>query len=1092
MNLTVLNLKHQRKIIVATAIGVILCSNVFGMISDQPRKLKSQIEAKEKNLSQYINFQQKTNQSEGIEVKIIRVKPQLNSENKFVGFESREETLQEVFVPFDKEKPDDVLAKTLTQKLPQNDYFIFEIANKSATEIVINANWIDDAEKCSHRNKNSESLQSEKVKWLGIKTESEVKEVSFILLAAKQMKPLDQIFTTVGYLAGIPTGRGEVNLNAIDAEVKQGFAKGKDEYANSRGEKITITLGNVYGKENLRSAEFYESLLNISNCSFTKQAKPKVRLEELKIGWLNNKALANYQTGNFEASKADYLKAWSILDQFDDYEFSGKELVETIILTNLGLVYATLNDHPTAISNYEQAVNNLQTKLLNLNAKEKLQRFGAVFNGLGTSWEALGDLKKASDYYAKALEAEREIGDKAGEGITLNSIARLMAKRGNLKDAELMYRQAIALSMETKNQAGIGSASNNLGALLLRQDKFDEARQAFLDANLIFKKLKNRTAQATALSNLMYVEQKANKNQTAIIYGKQSVNILQSVRKDISNIEVQLQKSFLLSRQQTYRNLADLLISEQRFAEAQMILGMLKDEEYSQISRAGEKGDTIPYSKSEDELIKLIESLADLANRRNELVKFKKDRSLTTDEDKEFSEIDEKIRKANGEFAKSLESLKKNEPTAKEMLDKIDAQKNISRTLGQFKKEIGSNAVAIYTVIGTEDEKNEKGEITNKQAKFGWMVLVTEKTSKAYPIDVKDLDSTVSQFRAALSSETYDPQPIAEVLYKKLFKHTSAKQKETLEADLQKLFANDQSPMILWSLDSILRYVPMAALHDGKQYLAEKYRQVVFTDQSLLGLSDSDSDWQVLGLGVSEAKTVDNENFPALPGVEKELKEIICQTDEKNCLIKGIRKLNKDFTKKETLKMWSENSYPVIHISSHFKFNPAQQEESFLLIGDGSMKFADFEGSQGMFNEVDLIALSACDTAMSSNGLESESLAYLVHKLGAKTVLASLWQVSDLGTPELMIRFYKQRAENPTLTKGEAFRQAQLSLLNGEEMTKVMPKPEVIKKAKDGRGVETFFIGEDKIDLPFYENTGKPKFAHPYYWASFVLIGNWK
>ena len=138
---------------------------------------------------------------------------------------------------------------------------------------------------------------------------------------------------------------------------------------------------------------------------------------------------------------------------------------------------------------------------------------------------------------------------------------------------------------------------------------------------------------------------------------------------------------------------------------------------------------------------------------------------------------------------------------------------------------------------------------------------------------------------------------------------------------------------------------------------------------------------------------------------------------------------------------------------------------------------------RSLFGTVDLLTLSACDTGVSGNGKEAEGFAYLAQSLGAKSVIASLWQVSDAGTPELMIRFYKLRAEHPEISKGEAFRQAQLSLLNGAKID----KPTTTQKR-----AELFGNTTEELKLPLFKKDDKKPFAHPFYWSSFVLIGNWR
>ena len=291
----------------------------------------------------------------------------------------------------------------------------------------------------------------------------------------------------------------------------------------------------------------------------------------------------------------------------------------------------------------------------------------------------------------------------------------------------------------------------------------------------------------------------------------------------------------------------------------------------------------------------------------------------------------------------------------------------------------------------------------------------------------------------------------------------------------------------MWSLDGVLRYIPTAALHDGTEFLVEKFRNVTFTKKSFLTLTEKDAaQWTALGLGVSEAKRVENVNFNALPEVERELHDVVRQTKESTGILSGTRRLNHDFTRDATIRLWREGKYPVIHIASHYSFNPADQTASFLLVGDGKLTFGDIQAKDNLFGTVDLLTLSACDTAMSANGKESEGFAFMAQDLGAKTVIASLWKVSDAGTPELMIRFYKSRAANPQMAKGEAFRQAQLSLLYGEGKAKAPVKTHLPPR------MGVIDLVSKRFEVPLYEKIGKPQFAHPHYWSSFIMIGNWR
>jgi CHAT domain-containing protein len=291
---------------------------------------------------------------------------------------------------------------------------------------------------------------------------------------------------------------------------------------------------------------------------------------------------------------------------------------------------------------------------------------------------------------------------------------------------------------------------------------------------------------------------------------------------------------------------------------------------------------------------------------------------------------------------------------------------------------------------------------------------------------------------------------------------------------------------LMWSLDGVLRYVPVAALHDGKEYLVEKYRNVVFTPASQSNLKDMPQEqWKGLGLGVSKAQT----GFNPLPAVPKELHEIIREENSRDLsegVIPGKVMLDEDFTQ-TTMFSALQQRYPVVHIASHFQFQPGSDEDSFLLLGDGShLTLAQLDESQNAFDGVDLLTLSACNTATGDNGAdgkEVEGFGVLAQRQGAKAVVASLWPVADESTQWLMREFYRLREAQPRKSKAEALQQAQIELLHGEikstdPTTGQRSQPETIAGGDPAAGERNF-----KPDP-------KAPFAHPYYWAPFILIGN--
>src|SRR5207237_4458813 len=160
----------------------------------------------------------------------------------------------------------------------------------------------------------------------------------------------------------------------------------------------------------------------------------------------------------------------------------------------------------------------------------------------------------------------------------------------------------------------------------------------------------------------------------------------------------------------------------------------------------------------------------------------------------------------------------------------------------------------------------------------------------------------------------------------------------------------------------VLRYVPMAALHDGEKYLVERYRNEVFTPASLPGLTHPTSkDWNVLGLGVSKKY----ENFSALSGVPRELSAIVRDGSKHTTgVLPGTIKWDDEFRENAMMDSLSEG-YNVVHIASHFSYQAANPEKSFLLLGDGGhLEMSKIQDLSNLFEKTDLVTLSACDTAV--------------------------------------------------------------------------------------------------------------------------------
>jgi len=530
-------------------------------------------------------------------------------------------------------------------------------------------------------------------------------------------------------------------------------------------------------------------------------------------------------------------------------------------------------------------------------------------------------------------------------------------------------------------------------------------------------------------------------------------------------------------KEDVFRRTAERFISEGRLTEARQVIDQLKKEEYANFVSSDEKEATslvTSFDKNSPAQPDRNDLTAEEAEWKKQYAE-KDDRvtaiiseqrtllykpARTGAEEQRLSELGEGLIKASEAFEKFLDQL------GRELGEKGQAkiyQLRESQGLMADLRELGEGSVALYTLVGEEKYR---------------VILITPDFQKAqeYPIKASDLSRKVLTFRQVLQNPNQDPLPLAQELYRILI--------GPMAKDLKMASAKT----LMWSLDGPLRYLPLAALHDGEKYLVENYRSVIFTPASLPRLKDLPSrSWKVLGLGVSKATS----GAVALPAVRDELQGIVRQEGTRNTkgLLPGTIKLDEAFTF-DSMLLAGGHEYSVVHIASHFQFRPGNEENSSFLLGNGyTINLRQIRAFSQIFSGIDLLTLSACDTAMGSTGAdgkEIEGFAVLAQRQGAKSVLATLWQVSDRSTALVMQEFYRFREAHPGTLKAAALQQAQLAMLHGGLKVSVATEA--------SRGVKKVPAGKDAIssNLGLFKPDPNAPFAHPYYWAPFIMIGNWR
>jgi CHAT domain-containing protein len=327
-------------------------------------------------------------------------------------------------------------------------------------------------------------------------------------------------------------------------------------------------------------------------------------------------------------------------------------------------------------------------------------------------------------------------------------------------------------------------------------------------------------------------------------------------------------------------------------------------------------------------------------------------------------------------------------------------------------------------------------------------------------------------FRDLVQDPSKDPRPAGKALY------------DLVVAPAAEALEREGVRSIVMSLDGALRYVPAAAMWDGERWLAEKYPTSVFTSATLNRLSESPRGGpaHARALGLTAARR----GLPPLPGAAAEVVAVVKTPESPQGALEGEILMDEAFDRAALSRSLASGA-PVVHVASHFLLDPSSGRNSVLLLGDGGvLSLAEMRSARDLdFTGLDLITLSACDTGSGAranrDGREVESLGETLQLLGASAVLAALVPVDDMSAPELMREFYRRRYVDGE-SKSDALRSAQLAVMRQTGLT-AEPSRRGAPLGKDAAPKAA------PLDAPPWEGKG---FSHPYYWSSFVVIGDWR
>ncbi len=730
----------------------------------------------------------------------------------------------------------------------------------------------------------------------------------------------------------------------------------------------------------------------------------------------------------------------------------------------------------TLLVRYQEAIAAAQSALAIYarSAASDQRTLAATHVNLGLAYQALERYAEAREQYLAAAKIlENSSGANTVEMMhPLINLGNVDDELGNYEDALNSYRRALALIIAAygPDHAEVATLLGRLGNTSRKLKRYDAALDYGLQALLIQSGAADPDIDSERYTFRLLARTLGAKGskETAVFFAKQAVNAHQEVRSRNSNLPDELRAKLGQSFQPSYRLLSELLLADGQFSEAQFVSGLLKQEEFyefagsadrlSQEERNIEPG-SIRLTKAEQRFWLDIRNLmAPVFALASDIRKLMADREATGTPSPEDQA---RLAELTG---KRTEAMRVFVASALDLIGRTEAQRLLQQKEAlDFDHRYEQKIAADLNAIGPGSVLLQ---ITSLEDALYFSVSAGghETMRRQVPVSRTELANKVSSAVDAIEERSDSARFELAQLYDILIKPV----RPDLDAMVSDKGAN--APVLLLDLSGFLRYVPYAALYDGRHYLVEDFAPTLYNPANPIKFTAiARKNIKGAGFGV----THEHPGFSALPGAARELAAVFAIVD-------GKPRLDEDFTEKTLAGALSPRTR-ILHIASHFRFRPGNELNSYLLLGNGDELTLNQLRTQKRFRfrDIDLITLSACETARGggAEGEEIESFGSLAQSKGASAVMSTLWQIADESTARLMTDFYDGLV-NQGLDKASALRRAQIAMIKGEAANAV-----ALQASRAMTVIETASESADKV---------APPTSHPYYWAAFILMGNWK
>ena len=783
---------------------------------------------------------------------------------------------------------------------------------------------------------------------------------------------------------------------------------------------------------------------------------------------LNAEGIVFGRSGDAERAVARFEKALPLA------RATNNRLVVSFLLNNMGMAYNDLGEREKALRVYEQA-------LADSRAVNDRDGQVGILNNISGVQRALRHNQQALGLTMQALALSREVGRKEFEATSLNNVGITYYELGDYAKALGYHRDSLAIRRDMSNPSGQAASLEGIGRASQRLGDLDNASVALREALAIRQQIREEYGLGDTLRNLAAVERDRGDLVEALGHVRSAVDLEETLRARITSPE--LRATFVAAELGKYELFIDLLQAQRR-ADA----------------TGGHAAEALQVSERARARV-LLESMLDARVDLREGI----DASLLERE----RSLQKQLSDASAQLSRSLAAKSREGPSsgAAEKLERLTAEYQ------QLQMEIRAKSPR-YAAI-TQPQPLDAAEIQRsvidddtvllefalgEERSWLWAVTPRAVTSVELPprreIDVAARSVyelfTARQKHRGESTSVYAKRVAAADA--RLGGQTAAVSRMLLGGIARQLNDEWRTKRLAIVATGALEYLPFAALptpgpRPSSLPLASGHEIVSIPSASVLavlrreaaGRPPAQRTLVILADPVFDAtdprvasppprpasslnddtasRAVDAMDFlyarsglSRLPFSREEANAIAALTGNTDVL-----KVTDFKASRATVLSGALSGYRIVHLATHGVLDSERPSLSSLILSlvdehgarqNGYLRLHDI---YNMRLDADLVVLSACQTALGKE-IKGEGLVGLTRAFiyaGAPRVVASLWQVSDLATAELMKTFYRGMLQQH-LPPAAALRAAQLQM------------------------------------------SREPRWASPYFWAGFVLQGDWK